>query len=213
MTDRLLIAAALDQPLAHPPLVLPLDLDDRLEENRLALAERRRLDYRAVWRLVLGRSRLKDDGPTFVTPNAPQSPSTSYEHADRKLGGVPSELDVPVGKTEPEDPFRAAVPSSHEYFSFALPDVGGRTLASHVSCSFLNELDPHDHRLSVRCGRDSPQLASTTDRVADGRRSVLPRGIDLEAAVRVDDFETPPRHECGMPSYGNPKTRVTGAVT
>jgi hypothetical protein len=81
----------------------------------------------------------------------------------------------------------------------------GRTLASHVSCSFFDELDPHDHRLSGGCGRDSPQFAATTDRVADGRRRVLPRGIDLEVAVRVDDFETPAGHECRMPSRANPK--------
>ena len=123
----------------------------------------RRLDYRAVWCLVLGRSRLEDDGSTFEPANAPQSPSTSYEHADRKLAGVPSELDVPVGKTEPEDPIRAVVPSSNEYFSLALPDVGGRTLASHVCCSFFDELDPHDHRPSVRRGSDSPKFALTTE--------------------------------------------------
>jgi hypothetical protein len=78
-----------------------------------------------VVRLVLGRSRLKDDGSTFVATNPPQSPSTSYEHADRKLAAIPSELDVPVGKTEPERPsFRAAVPSSHARYPLLLQMSG-----------------------------------------------------------------------------------------
>ena len=34
---------------------------------------------------------------------------------------------------------------------------------------------------------------------------MLPRGVDLEVAVRVDDFETPAGHGCGMPSRGSPK--------
>jgi hypothetical protein len=34
---------------------------------------------------------------------------------------------------------------------------------------------------------------------------VLPRGIDLEVAVWVDDFESPTGHERGMPFCGNPK--------
>ncbi len=78
-------------------------------------------------------------------------------------------------------------------------------LASHVLHSCFNKLHPHDDRLAIGRSEDSPQLSPTADRVADGRRRVLPGGIDLEVAVWVDDFKTPAGHECVIPSRSNAK--------
>ena len=78
------------------------DLDDRLQQYGV-LAERTRLHYRAVLRLVFGRSGFEEDRSSLVVPlYSPQGTPAAYEHANGKLRGVPPDLDVPVGKTEPQ---------------------------------------------------------------------------------------------------------------
>ena len=97
----------LHKPLAHPQvfpvsLVAPLDLDDRLQKDRF-LAERGRLDYRAVRSLILDRSRLEDDGVPVGAADAPQGSATSDKYANGKLFTCPANLDLAVGKAQPQD--------------------------------------------------------------------------------------------------------------
>ena len=64
-------------------------------------------------------------------------------------------------------------------------------------------------------GKQGPELLDhrlalydevTADRVADLRRRVLVGGTDLKSAVGKTDFETPTRHERGMPTGCDVKT-------
>jgi hypothetical protein len=79
------------------------DLDDRLQEDRFVIAERRRLDDRAVSRLILRRCGLEGDGVTVVATDAPQGSATPYQDADRKLLRIPAKLHLPVGKAKSQD--------------------------------------------------------------------------------------------------------------
>ena len=151
-------------------------------------------------RLVFGRGRLEDDVLALHTADTPQRPSTPNEDTERELGARPAKLDVAVGEAEPQDRlFVGAVVIPHQDCSVRLearPEQGPapRALAA-VLRPYVSRLDSEDDRPGPRRLRDSPELALATDRVADSRRSVLPRGIDLEVAVRVEDLESSTGHE------------------
>ena len=212
------VAGSVHEPVAHVPLVLPLDLDDRLEQDRV-VAERRRLGYGAVRSLIFGRSRLEGDGFPVGPADAPQSSATSDEDANGKPVACPAKLDVAVGKAQPQDRWlRCAVIGSHDRVSSARPRLvrgeqehtqpsSARSLLGGTALRrFLDECNPHDDRHAIPPGGDSPQLAPTADRVADLWRRVRVGGIDLEGAVGKTDFETPTRHERGMPTGCDAKT-------
>jgi hypothetical protein len=91
------------EPVAHAPVLLPLDLDDRLEQDRLFVAERRRLGHGPVTRLVFRRSRLEDYGSSSRLLTRHRAPRLRYQDTDREVVARPSNLHLSVGKAEPQD--------------------------------------------------------------------------------------------------------------
>jgi hypothetical protein len=193
------------------------DFDDPFEQDRV-VAERRRLGYGAVRSLNFGRRRLEGDGFPVGPADTPQSSATSDEDANGKLVACPAKLDVAVGKAQPQDRWlRRVVIGSHDRVSSTRPGLvrgekentqpsSARSLLGGTALRrFLDECNPHEDRHAIPPGGDSPQLAPTADRVADLGRRVLVGGIDLEGAVGKTDFETPTRHERGMPTGCNVK--------
>lgn len=80
-----------------------------------------------------------------------------------------------------------------------------RISESGVAGRLRDGLDPHDERLASRGRYDSPELALTVERVADGWRTVLAGGDDLEVTVGVMNVEDPIGHGSEVPMVSSSK--------
>jgi len=219
--------SGLHEPVAQAPLVLPSDLDDRLEQNRLSLAERRRLDHRPVTRLIRGRSRLEHHGLLFTAADTPQGAATPYQDTDREVVARPSNLHVSVGKAEPQDRYVAVVVVSHrrarESSSGLEAAVHGNSVLRHereicrarrseptgALLRVLDTLDMHRVDSVLRCSalrdpNDLPELPVTAHRLAD-RRSGAAAEVVLIVAVREADYERPCRHALMISAFARLK--------
>ena len=174
---------ALHEPLAHAPLVLSLDLDDRLEQDRLVIAERRRFHNWAVLGLNLRRSGLEDESFSVVPADAPHSTAASHEHAHGRTGAGPPNLDVSIGKAEFQNRrwLRAAVIRRHERFARESRSAG---LAQLLVC----RLDVDRRRPVLDDPSNHPGTSPVVDRFAHSRKRSLCSGV-LEVTVGEPDHK------------------------
>ncbi len=73
--------------------------------------------------------------------------------------------------------------------------------------TLVDGFDSDDYRLFTRTRRDSPVPAPSADRVADLRRRSSRARVDLEIAIREDDFVNPAWHEREVPQAFAAKPR------